>query len=195
MEFLQQEQLPFLMPVMFRGRKPKKASPSDRAALDQAAGGRLVPAHDEERQTRSHGVGVRRLSHAQEPQGRQTGEAEAAVRRLARAAGLRPRFASATASGSASKPAFGNCGRHGFTPAHANPACGCCSSRWRWCSATCGSGSTTRSWPKATETTARSIWNASASNACWTGAGLHLKRTLVSTRRLRLRCLHRHYCG
>ena len=26
-------------------------------------------------------------------------------------------------------------------------------------------------------------------------AGLHLKRTLVSTRRLRLRCLHRHYCG
>jgi len=84
--------------------------------------------------------------------------------------GLRPRFARVTGSGSASKPAFANCARRGFTPARANLACGCYSSRWRWCSATCGSGSTTCSWPKATETTARSISNASASNACWTGS-------------------------
>ncbi len=62
----------------------QEASPSNRAALDQAAGGRLVPAHDEEQESRSRGLGVRRLSQAQEPQGWQTGKAEAAVRRVAR---------------------------------------------------------------------------------------------------------------
>ncbi len=61
----------------------QETSPSDRVALDQAAGRRLIPAHDEKRQTPSHRVGVRRLPHAQEPQRRQAGPAEAVVRRLA----------------------------------------------------------------------------------------------------------------
>ncbi len=44
----------------------------------------MVQAHDEEQETHSHGLGLRRLSHAQEPQGWQASQTETAVRRLAR---------------------------------------------------------------------------------------------------------------
>ena len=83
-EFLQQENLPFLMPVMFRGRRPKKRRKATGLRLiRQQRAGWYSQHHEEQKQT-GHGVGVCRIPPASEPQRWQAGEAEAVVRRLAR---------------------------------------------------------------------------------------------------------------
>ena len=81
--FLQEEKLPFLMPVVIRGRAPKKGRKADRTALDQTPTGGLVSAHDEKRKATGDDLGLRGLSPASEPQGRQAAAAEVAVRRVA----------------------------------------------------------------------------------------------------------------
>jgi hypothetical protein len=97
-EFLQQEETPFLMPVMFRGRRPKKRRPATGLHWIKRQR-RLVSAYDEKPEAGGDGL----LRGLPGHRNRKTGAAatEAAVRGVGWV--RRPRSASAAASGLGSK--------------------------------------------------------------------------------------------
>ena len=80
MQFLQEENLPFLMPVMFRGRPSKKQRKAT-GLRDSTEVGGLVQVHDEEPQARGDFSDLRWIPD--QSQRRQTGTEEVVVRRLA----------------------------------------------------------------------------------------------------------------
>ena len=80
MALLQQEKLPFLMPVKISGRRPKKGRKAT-GLRDPAAAGGLVLAYDAKRQPRGNVPGLCRLSSLSERW--QIADSETALRRLA----------------------------------------------------------------------------------------------------------------
>ena len=82
--FLQEEDLPFVMPVVIRGGAPEKGHEAHRPSLDQASAGQLVSACDETREATVEDFGMCWLSPAPQPKGRQAAAPEVVVRSVAR---------------------------------------------------------------------------------------------------------------
>jgi hypothetical protein len=84
-EFLQAEDLPFLMPVVIRGRAPKKGKKVTGLRWIKRQGAGWYPPHHEKRKATGGGLDLRRLPQLSEGQEGQTEATEIAVRRVARA--------------------------------------------------------------------------------------------------------------
>ncbi len=131
MGFLQQQNIPFLMPVMFRGRKPKKGRPATglRRLKRQSAGWYPYTMKGSGREKSPfQSASVTAAIGSGKPAGR--GGRSCCLRRGGCRAVL-PRFASVTGNGSASKAAIARFGRGASTPARTIPRCGCSLSPWR----------------------------------------------------------------
>ncbi len=147
--FLQEQQIPFVMPVMFRGRIPRAAE-TPGPALDPTSERRMLLAHVEEQEAVGDSLGLCGLPDSQEPQRRQTQATKAPVCRLAsqRFPTGDPRTVSDTLRYRDELPPSPP---GASTPAPAIPICGCYSSWSRFCCGMSGCGFTKPCWLKGTE--------------------------------------------
>lgn len=129
--WLKTERIKFLMPVVIRGRRPKPGRKLTglRWILRQKAGWHShVMKHKQQEVAVSICVWLSARTKNARTKNASSKNCCSPRGACGACGALRPRFANATANGSGSKPAIGNCVRRRFSPRHGIRTCGCSSS-------------------------------------------------------------------